>query len=168
MGDRLTESQTSRTPYGDIFDAYLPHYLAIGMPYDLFWDGEYGARKAFLKAYQIRMENEERMMDISHWNMGLYLREALRSVELAAVAVPVKKISGLESYPERPHVIQKEEEERERKKAEKTAEAEEARRKKEEDQSKLAMAVFQQAVARMNGNIIRRLERDKQKEGSGQ
>ena len=52
-------------------------------------------------------------------------------------------------------MIQAEEEERKNK-------DEEIRKKREEDQSKLAMSMFQQMVARMNGNIIRRVERQKQ------
>ena len=45
MGDRLTgeeeSEQASPKTYGDIFDEFLPEYIAIGMPYDLYWDGEY-------------------------------------------------------------------------------------------------------------------------------
>lgn len=158
MEDGLTEDQprqTSRTPYGDFFDELLPQYMAIGMPYDLFWDGPPGARKAFLKAYQIRTETEQRVADSRFWQMGQYIRDALKSVQLKAVAVPVEKIKGLDHYPEKPYMVQADEE---RKLKEKKAKTEEIR-KKQEDQSKLAMAMFQSFVTRMNGSITKKLEK---------
>lgn len=160
MGNPLTEEgeqtrRTSKTPYGDLFDKLLPQYMAMGMTYEQFWDGEIGIHKAYREAYKLRMENELRIADRNGWYIGQYIVHALRSVQLLAVAVPVKKIPDPKEYPEKPFLIQAEEEERKNK-------DEEVRKKREEDQSKLAMSMFQQMVARMNGNIIRRVERQKQ------
>ena len=160
MGNRLIwddSQKTSSTPCGDIFDDQLPYYLAMGMPYDLYWDGEYGTRRAFRKAYQIRLENERRMADVNNWYMGQYIIGALQSVPLFVGGLNTKGIT-LPEYPDKPFL--------------ETAEAkkkEEDRQKYEEDQSKVAQALFQQMVAKMNGNIIRRLEREKREQaGSGQ
>ena len=160
MGDGLTEKQklrqTSPTPLGDIFDEMLPEYLAMGMPYDLYWDGPYGTRRAFLEAYRLRMKNEQMLSDRNNWYLGQYMMAALRSVQLTAATVWVKKLPDPTEYPDKPFFEKHEEEQKEAE-----------RQKKEEDQSKLAMAMFQQMVAKMNGNIIRRIEKQKQ-EGTGQ
>jgi ribosomal protein L12E/L44/L45/RPP1/RPP2 len=136
--------------------------MAIGMTYEQFWHGESGIRRAFRKAYQIRMENEMRISDRNAWNMGHYIREALHTVQMQVAAVPVKKLTDPPEYTDRPYMVKADEE---RKAALKTEEEE--RKKKEEDQSKLAMSLFQQMVARMNGNIIRKAEKQKQ-ESTGQ
>ena len=160
MGNRLTwfePRKTSDTPCGDIFDEQLPHYLAMGMPYDLYWDGEYGTRRAFLKAFQIRIENEKRIADRNNWYMGQYIIGALQAVPLFVNGFNTKGVT-LPEYPDKPFLQKAEEKKKE-----------EDRQKFEEDQSKVAQAMFQQFVARMNGNIIRRLEREKREQaGSGQ
>ena len=61
MGNRLTKEddpqQTESRSYGDIFDEFLPEYMAIGMTYDEYWDGEFGTKRAARKAYAIRIKN---------------------------------------------------------------------------------------------------------------
>lgn len=160
MGNRLIGEEpqkTSSTPCGDIFDDQLPYYLAMGMPYDLFWDGEYGTRRAFLKSYRIRLENERRMADVNNWYMGQYIIAALQAVPLFVGGLNTKGIT-LPEYPGKPFL--------------ETAEArkkEEDRQKYEEDQSKIAMAMFQAAISKFNKNVEKRLEKEKQeREGSGQ
>ena len=160
MGDRLTEEeqskQTSQTPYGDMFDRLLPEYMAIGMTYDEYWDGEYGMKKAFREAFRIRMENEQRLSDRNNWYIGQYVMAAIQAVPLIVPGINMKKGASLPEYPDKPFLMKYEE----RKK-------EEARKQHEEDQSKLAMAMFQAMTAKFNKNIQNRLEREAQK-GSGQ
>ena len=160
MGDRLTEEQnpkqTSPTPYGDTFDELLPHYMAMGMGYDEYWDGEYGTKRACRKAYRIRIENERRIADTDHWYMGQYIMAALQATPLIVPGVNMKKGASLPDYPDKPFMEAAEE----RKK-------EEVRKKQEEDQSRLAMAMFQAFTTRFNKNIEKRLEKQAQ-EGSGQ
>lgn len=153
MGDRLTEEerpQTSQTPYGDTFDAMLPHYMAMGMSYEQYWDGEYGIRKAYREAYKIRMENEQRVSDVNNWYMGQYIRVALQSVQLIVAAGLMKNTPTLPDYPDEPFL----------QKAEKTKN-EEVKKQHEEDQSKMAMAMFQAMIGKFNQNIERRLEKEK-------
>lgn len=136
MGDRLTE-QTAY-PYGDMFDRLLPEYMAIGMPYDLYWDGEYGTKRAFRKAYQKKVENEQRIVDINSWRLGQYIRAAVGSVPLF-VAGFIPKGAELPEYPDKP-LLEKQEE----------LKKEEARKQYEEDQQKLAMAMFQAMAMQFN------------------
>ena len=161
MGDRLTEDPESQQAvpksYADVFDEMLPEYLAMGMPYDLYWDGEYGTKTAYRKAYQTRMENEKRMTDANNWYMGQYIIKVLQAVPLLVGGLNTKGYN-LPDYPEKPFLeaaeIQKKEEDR---------------RKHEEDQSKLAQALFQQFVSKINGNIVKRVEREKrEQESTGQ
>ena len=155
MGDRLTEEekkskQTSPTPYGDMFDEALPQYLAIGMPYDLYWEGEYGTKRAFRKAYQLRIESEQKIADTNNWYMGQYIAAVLQAVP-QFVAGFIPKGAHLEDYPDKPLLVKQEE-----------LKKEEARKQQEEDQSKLAMAMFQAMTARFNKNM------EKKQAGSGQ
>ena len=159
MGDRLKEEdnpkQTSPTPYGDMFDEALPHYLAMGMTWDEFWDGEYGMKKACRKAYQIRMENEQRIADRNNWYMGQYIINVLQAVPLFVAGFNTKGVN-LPDYPDKPYYERFDEQKKE-----------ETRKRHEEDQSKLAMAMFQAMASKLNKNIERRLEQQA-KGGTGQ
>lgn len=143
MGDRLTgdnnPQQTETRSYGDIFDELLPEYMAIGMTYDEYWDGEFGTKRAFRKAYEIRIKNEQMLADRQNWFMGQYILAALRSTPLLVAGLNVKRGTQLPEYPEKPFL-----------EAMEAQKKEEDRKKKEEDQAKLAMALMQQAFIRFN------------------
>ena len=143
MGNRLTEDkeqkQTSETPYGDIFDELFPHYLLMGMTPEQYWDGEGMLKKAYRKAYQMRIENEQRIADRNNWYMGQYLISVLQAVPLLVAGLNVKSTTRLPEYPDKPFF--------EKIEAQKN---EEVRKKQEEDQTKLMMAMFQAGVARFN------------------
>lgn len=154
MENRLTDKPSDH-PYGDAFDALLPHYLAMGMPYDLYWDGEYGTKTAYLEAYRIRIENEQRFADWNDWQMAQYLMAVFGSTAIYVNGFVPKK-ANLEKFPKKPFLQEAEE----RKK-------EEDIKKKQEDQSMAAMAMFQAFVSQFNKNVEKRLEREKE-HGSGQ
>ena len=158
MGDRLTEDKTprktSQTPYGDIFDEAFPHYLAMGMTAEEYWDGESWLKKAYLKAYRIRMEREERIADRNAWLQGRYIREALHSVP-QFVAGFMKGLH-LGDYPEKPYLEQAEE----KKKLE-------TQKKTQEDRAQLSMAMFQAQIAKFNKRFLAE-QKKKKEEQSGQ
>lgn len=153
MGDRLTgeesDGQADNLSYGDIFDELFPHYLVMGMTPEQYWDGENSLKPAFRKAYKIRMENEQRLADRNNWYMGQYLISVLQAVPLLVGGLNVKPSTRLPKYPEKPFF----EQEDDRKK-------EITKKQREEEQAKLAMAMFQQAIARFNRNIEKRIERE--------
>lgn len=165
MGNRLTEDdkppQVSATPYGDIFDELLPQYMAIGMTYDQYWDGEVGMKKAFREAYKIRIETEQRLADQNNWYMGQYVAQAIQAVQIVALVpgINAKKNIDLPKYPDKPYLEKAEE-----------MKKEEVRRKKEEDQSKMAMAMMHAMFTQFNKNFEKRkAEEEKQKAiGTGQ
>lgn len=142
MGDRLTEenpTQTGPQSYGDIFDRLLPEYMAIGMTYDEYWDGEFGTKRAARKAFEIRIKNEQMMADRQNWYMGQYLMFVLRATPLLVGGLNVKATTRLPEYPEKPFYEQYEEQKKE-----------EVRKKKEEEQAKLAMAMMHAMFNKFN------------------
>lgn len=57
----------------DLFNSYLPYYLAIGMSYDLYWNGDYEAVKYYRQADKIKTNRENEKL----WLQGLYIYEAI-------------------------------------------------------------------------------------------
>ena len=154
MGDRLTEEdkpeQTSLTPYGDIFDHVLPSYIAMGMTYDEFWDGEVGMKTAYRDAYAKRIEQEQRIADRNNWLMGQYIINVLNAVPLLVAGLNVKRGTRLPDYPDKPFYDRLDQQRKE-----------EADQKRREDQTMLAMAMFQAGIERFNRNIQKRQEAGK-------
>ena len=144
MGDRLTKEETESESYGDIFDRVFPEYLVMGMTPEQFWDGESWLKKAYRKAYEIRVRTAERERDISAWQQGMYIREALQSVYLLINGFVPKGAKAME-YPKQPLSIQAEEEKKEA-----------DRKKKQENQMQLAMAMFQSMTAHFNRGFEKR------------
>ena len=148
MGNRLTDDQRQAEPrsYGDIFDELFPHYLLMGMTPEQYWDGESGLKKAFRKAYQMRIEMEQRTADRNNWYMGQYLIAVLQSVPLLVGGLNVKRTTQLPEYPREPFLEKA-----------LTEKKKEVREKKQKDQMTLAMALFQAGVEKFNRNIQKRL-----------
>lgn len=155
MGDRLTDGkkseQTVHRTYGDIFDEYFPHYLLMGMSAEQYWDGESSLKKAYRKAYRMRMENEQILADRNNWYMGQYLIRVLQCVPLLVGGLNVKQSTKLPEYPAKPFLEQFAE-----------MKKEEVRQKKEEDQTKLAMALMQATFEKFNRNFEKRKQRQEQ------
>ena len=151
MEDGLTEAetpgQTSLTPYGDLFDKLAPHYIAMGMTYEQYWDGEYGMKKAYREAYKIRTENEQLLADRQNWYLGQYIASVLQAVPLLVSGLNVKPSTRLPDYPEKPFY----ETFRERKQ-------EAAKKKAEEDQTRLAMAMMQARFEQFNKRFMSQAE----------
>ena len=59
-----------------VFENACPHYLAMGMTYEQYWDGDVCAHKAFREAKRIKLNEENRNM----WLQGMYIYEALLDV----------------------------------------------------------------------------------------
>ena len=59
--------------YTEIFKKAFPHYLAIGMTYDQFWNQDVELVKAYREADKIRRDRKNQDM----WLQGAYYYEAL-------------------------------------------------------------------------------------------
>lgn len=76
MGDGVTDPSPQKETMGAIFERLCPIFLSYGMPYDLYWNGDVCAAKAYLKAeeYKRQRKNEEL------WLQGMYIYSALCDV----------------------------------------------------------------------------------------
>ena len=129
----------------------------MGMTPEQYWDGESFLKKAYRKAYAMRIENEQRMADTNNWYMGQYLIRALQAVPLLVGGLNVKPSTKLPEYPDKPFTVAAEEQKKE-----------EVRRKTQEDQTKLAMALMQAAINKFNKNFEERQRKQRKTGGSGQ
>lgn len=59
-----------------VFASACPHYIAMGMTYEQFWDGDVCAHKAYREAKKLQISETNRNM----WLQGLYFYEALLDV----------------------------------------------------------------------------------------
>ena len=59
-----------------VFEAACPKYLAIGMAYEQYWDGDVCAHKAFREAQKIRLSEANQLA----WLQGVYVYEALLDI----------------------------------------------------------------------------------------
>ena len=117
-GSELNSSAPSFT-YTDRFYEVFPYYLAIGMTYDEFWNGDCTLTKYYRKADEIRKERRNEEL----WLQGMYIYEALCDVSPVLHAF-AKKGTKPQPYAEKPYAIteaqhRRAEEEKERRIAEK-------------------------------------------------
>lgn len=73
MGD--SQVKDSPKTFTEIFENVFPYYLAMGMSYELFWEGEPSLASAYRKADEIR----RRRINEELWLNGIYTAEALAS-----------------------------------------------------------------------------------------
>lgn len=76
--------------YTEIFKKAFPHYLAIGMTYDQFWNQDVELVKAYREADKIRRDRKNQDM----WLQGAYIYEAVLD------ASPVLRFSFSKKQPE--------------------------------------------------------------------
>ena len=77
----------------------LPYYLAIGMPYELYWDGEPRLTVSYRQAHELRtqIKNQE------EWMQGLYNYHGVRAVaEAIAFGIGGRKGNKPKEYPPEP------------------------------------------------------------------
>lgn len=107
-----------RESYSEQFHEQFPYYLAIGMTYELYWEGDPQLAREYRKADKLRRQrtNEDQ------WLQGMYIYNALCCV------APIfrdfaKKGTKAHPYPDTPYALEKkqkeiQEENKERKNAE--------------------------------------------------
>jgi hypothetical protein len=97
-----------------VFERACPHYLAMGMTYEQYWDGEVSAHKAYRKAKELRISEQNRMA----WLQGIYVYEAIADLAPYLKAFSKSKPKPYSSEPydlfEHERQARREREERER------------------------------------------------------
>ena len=73
MGCEFLENPTQKKTNAEIFEASFPFYLAIGMSYAEYWEGDPILTQYYRKAYQIKQEE----INYIAWLQGLYEYDAV-------------------------------------------------------------------------------------------
>lgn len=77
----------------------LPYYLAIGMPYELFWNGDPNLVKTYREAHELRNQQKNQEM----WIQGIYFLRGVQTVaEAIASSFGGSKGSKINQYPNEP------------------------------------------------------------------
>lgn len=85
---------------GQHFDEQFPHYLAIGMSYDEFWNQDSDLVHAYRLAHQIQLREKNQLL----WMQGRYFYDALSAVSPVLNAF-AKAGTQAEKYAEWPYPI---------------------------------------------------------------
>lgn len=85
--------------YTEVFYNHLPYYLAIGMPNDLFWNGDCRLTESYRKAYEIK----RKQLNQELWLQGMYFYEAL--CDASPLLQPFAKKPKPLPYPSEPYAI---------------------------------------------------------------
>ena len=86
--------------YTEKFYELFPYYLALGMTYDQYWNGDPTLVKHYRKADEIRKERRNEEL----WLQGMYIYEALCDVSPVLHAF-AKKGTKPQPYSEKPYAI---------------------------------------------------------------
>ena len=127
--------------YDKICENACPDYLAMGMTWDEYWNGDPEMTRAFRKAY--RMKREQRNFD--SWLQGMYIYEAL--LDVSPMFHDLVKDPKPVPYPEKPYALTADD-------RKKRAETE------EEEQDKKNQEIIRAWASRVN-----RIEAEKAKKG---
>lgn len=84
----------SSTPFSDMLDKMCAYWMLYGVPYDVFWDGDYTQLKYYLEKHKLEVEQRNQEL----WMQGLYVYEAVS----AALSRAFEKHSKAQ-YPDKPH-----------------------------------------------------------------
>ena len=69
----LNEEATTQKTYTEIFEESFPFYLAIGMSFAEYWEGDCSLARYYRKAYQIKQEE----FNNNAWLQGVYIYDAV-------------------------------------------------------------------------------------------
>lgn len=83
---------------GHAFDEAFPHYLAMGMTNEQYWEQDCALVIPYRKAYRIKQEEANRLA----WLQGMYFFEALCDVSPIMHAF-AKSGTTVRPYPEKPY-----------------------------------------------------------------
>ena len=84
--------------YSQQFQEMFPHYLNMGMTYEMYWDMDCCLVIAYRQAYKLKQEHENRLA----WQQGMYIYDALCCVSPVLNAF-AKNGTKPHPYPECPY-----------------------------------------------------------------
>ena len=96
----LKEGQpTQKKTYTEIFEECFPFYLAIGMSYAEYWEGEPKLAQYFRKAYHIKQEE----INNNAWLQGMYIYDAVSTALHNALRGMGKSKPPAKDYAKQPY-----------------------------------------------------------------
>lgn len=123
--------------YAEIFEQLCPYYMAIGMSYDDFWNGDV----SMVKAYRLSYELKEKRRNQELWLQGMYFYEALCDASPLYRFSMKKGIIKPEPYLKEPYPIT----------AAEVREREERQAREREERIKAGFATFAESVRKRLG-----------------
>ena len=96
----LTEGRpTQRKTNTEIFEESFPFYLAIGMSYAEYWEGDPKLTQYYRKAYQIKQEQ----INYNAWLQGMYVYDATSTALYNALRGMNKNKPPAKDYAKQPY-----------------------------------------------------------------
>ena len=103
MGSELLETPTQHKTNTEIFEECFPFYLAIGMSYAEYWEGDPKLAQYYRKAYQIKQEE----INYIAWLQGLYEYDAVSTALHNALRGLGKSKPPAKDYAKQPYELRK-------------------------------------------------------------
>ena len=101
MGSDFLNAPTQRKTETEIFEEAFPFYLAIGMSYAEYWEGDASLARYFRKAYRIKQEQDNN----NAWLQGLYFYDAISTALHNAMRGMGKSKPPAKDYAKQPYEI---------------------------------------------------------------
>ena len=121
--------------YNELFETLCPEYMAMGMTYDEYWNGDNLLPKYYRKAEEIK----QRKKNHEFWLQGMYVYEAI--LDASPVYREFAKNARPLPYPTEPYPLSKKEKE----------EQQERKEKFEMEKIKASMSAWMKKIGGNNG-----------------
>ena len=103
MGTEFLNSPTPSKTYTEIFEESFPFYLAIGMSFAEYWEGDAKLAQYYRKAYQIKQDEIKN----NAWLQGLYFYDAVSTALHNALRGMGKTKPPAKDYAKQPYEFNK-------------------------------------------------------------
>jgi len=125
------------TSYTEYFDQLCPYYINAGMTYDQFWNGDATMVKAYRKAHDMKLEED----NFKLWLQGKYFYDALLCV--APILRAFSKARKAVDYHDQPFML-------------KTEYSEVRKRQTEQESDNKAKAMMEAFATKFNKEFLER------------
>lgn len=103
MGCEFLKSPTQKKTNTEIFEEAFPFYLAIGMSYAEYWEGDPKLTQYYRKAYQIKQDE----FNNNAWLQGMYIYDAVSTALYNALRGMGKTKPPAKDYAKQPYELNK-------------------------------------------------------------
>lgn len=107
--DKGEDKEASPLSYHEILDKLCPDYMAMGMSWNDYWEGDPDMIVAFRKAFRLREKRAAERRNTELWLQGMYFYEAL--IDVSPLFRDLLKNPKAIPYLKEPHPLDKAEKE---------------------------------------------------------